>query len=481
MPTHNLEDVGVPETMQTLGLTKNVPECYAYDSQTQTFSWEKQYEDGGELESERSYPVMYFDGTEFPERASVSWVKVHDLREYDMTGPRDLLEHHKQAELYLEQMKSSQPNSISSLQEPDSQFFSDSRKLLQVNTNGNTLIDWVAQNNEETDPERLSSRQRGTFERHATLEQDRASTVEAIDSVSTAEQEVRDIHEESKRSPITGDRISLDRETTPDADGYVHYKSTPRSPSHESDPADLVSASEASLSTSQFNDNSSRVFSTTYPSQEFQSDGAIPAQNGKGNAPARLPPTTDHSAVRMQPIASNFDNLRQSTDLNGSIASETAISGHQQMLERFPPPATICVAGNMPNLRLPPIQSVWGRMPPMHTQLTPGPAPAPAPATITKTHYQTSVYRKLLPRTSLSNEVPQPMAPVFEWDSPLPRVVVELLRQHTSGREPTPNMFLKNNLYHCVLCRFEAKTEFARVKVFRKHLVEKHSRPRRSR
>ena len=146
------------------------------------------------------------------------------------------------------------------------------------------------------------------------------------------------------------------------------------------------------------------------------------------------------------------------------------------MLERFPPPATICVAGNISNLRLPPIQTVWGRMLPMHTQLTSGPAPAPAPATI-KTHYQTSahpLYRKLLPRSSLSDEVLRPMAPVLEWDSPLPQLVVELLRQHTRGRDPKPNMCFKGNLYHRVLCPFEEKKDFARVKVFRKHLVEKN-------
>ncbi|OAQ57906.1 hypothetical protein VFPPC_14913 [Pochonia chlamydosporia 170] len=105
LPKQNIEAVGVPETMETLGLTKNIPECYVYDSESQNLSWQKSYEDGEELESKRSYPVMYFDGTEFPGGASVGWVEVDNLREYDMAGPRGLIEHHKQAELYLELSK----------------------------------------------------------------------------------------------------------------------------------------------------------------------------------------------------------------------------------------------------------------------------------------------------------------------------------------------------------------------------------------
>ncbi|OAQ69273.1 hypothetical protein VFPPC_11620 [Pochonia chlamydosporia 170] len=404
LPTQNLEAVGVPETMETLGLTKNIPECYVYDSESQTFSWQRLYEDGGELESKRSYPVMYFDGAEFPGRASVGWVEADNLQEYDMTGPRGLTEHHKQAELYLEQMKSSHLDQNSPLRERDSQFSFDS-----------------PQNNEATHRQRSSSHELAVVEGHAAMEQDQASTStgEVIDGVSTAKQAARDIHEDSNSSPITGDRISLDRETTHEVDEHLHYNSMPGSPGYEPDTAHAVSASGGSPGICRVSDNSPRGFSPRYSDQEFQSDGVILVRNGIGNELARLPPTTAHSSFRIQPAPLNSDLVRQTTGLKGSIASETATPSHQQMLGRFPPPPTNCAPGETSDLRLPPIQNVWASMLPMHPQLSSCPAPAPVPAAITKAHYQTSahpVYRKLLPHSSFSGR--RVLASTHGWPRP---------------------------------------------------------------
>ncbi|KAM4061610.1 hypothetical protein HRG_013244 [Hirsutella rhossiliensis] len=84
LPTDNLHDVGLPITIEALGLTKNVPHCYEYDREEKSFRWRKEYEGGGRLFAERQYPIIFFDCLDFPERSSVGWVAARDLRSFDL-------------------------------------------------------------------------------------------------------------------------------------------------------------------------------------------------------------------------------------------------------------------------------------------------------------------------------------------------------------------------------------------------------------
>ncbi|PWI65216.1 hypothetical protein PCL_07266 [Purpureocillium lilacinum] len=103
LPTNNLRDVGIPYTLDALGLTKHVPECYEYSRRQKTFRWRKEYEDGGQLAHQRQYPVMYFDGLDFPRKSAVGWVAVEDLWSFDANDTKacKLIEHAWQVRKYL--------------------------------------------------------------------------------------------------------------------------------------------------------------------------------------------------------------------------------------------------------------------------------------------------------------------------------------------------------------------------------------------
>jgi hypothetical protein len=76
LPTKNISDVGVPGTIESLGLTEKVPTCYDYDWRTKEFRWAEGYEDGGALVARREFPVLYFDGRR---KSSVGWLGARDL------------------------------------------------------------------------------------------------------------------------------------------------------------------------------------------------------------------------------------------------------------------------------------------------------------------------------------------------------------------------------------------------------------------
>ncbi|KPM43285.1 hypothetical protein AK830_g3269 [Neonectria ditissima] len=79
-------DIGVSATIQDLGLTESLPPCCDFDVKTGVLTWKKDYEDGGPSINQRQFPVMYFDGVEFPSKHSVGWVKAKDLRTVDVRG-----------------------------------------------------------------------------------------------------------------------------------------------------------------------------------------------------------------------------------------------------------------------------------------------------------------------------------------------------------------------------------------------------------
>ncbi|KAK7422479.1 hypothetical protein QQZ08_009467 [Neonectria magnoliae] len=80
-------DIGMPGTMQELGLTEPLPPCCDFDTQTGLLSWRKGYEDGGPCVNQRQFPVLYFDGLAFPDRSSVGWLEAKNLAPLDMNSP----------------------------------------------------------------------------------------------------------------------------------------------------------------------------------------------------------------------------------------------------------------------------------------------------------------------------------------------------------------------------------------------------------
>ncbi|KAH8651999.1 hypothetical protein BGZ61DRAFT_374874, partial [Ilyonectria robusta] len=64
-------DIGFSGTIQDLGLTEQLPPYYTYDPQTGILDWQEDYKDRGPLVIERQFPIMYFDGLDFPSKSSV--------------------------------------------------------------------------------------------------------------------------------------------------------------------------------------------------------------------------------------------------------------------------------------------------------------------------------------------------------------------------------------------------------------------------
>ncbi|KAM6511467.1 hypothetical protein FALCPG4_016471 [Fusarium falciforme] len=79
LPLENLERLGVEDSIESLGLLKSLPSCYSYDSLTKTFQWSKGYEASGKNVSKREFPVMFFNGSPFPDGSEVAWVPAKDL------------------------------------------------------------------------------------------------------------------------------------------------------------------------------------------------------------------------------------------------------------------------------------------------------------------------------------------------------------------------------------------------------------------
>ncbi|WAO96055.1 Hypothetical protein NCS54_01371600 [Fusarium falciforme] len=113
LPMQNLHDVGIPYSIEGLGLLEDLPQCYAYDCQSKTFSWKEGYEDNGPRVSMRKFPVMFFDGSPFPSKSSVAWVSASDLQIYDPSA-KNLIEHSQQVLNYLEARESAGGQKIAS-------------------------------------------------------------------------------------------------------------------------------------------------------------------------------------------------------------------------------------------------------------------------------------------------------------------------------------------------------------------------------
>ncbi|KAK4071808.1 hypothetical protein Purlil1_13314 [Purpureocillium lilacinum] len=105
LPTTDLEDVGLPYTLHALGLASYPPDCYVCNPDDGTLQWSKGYEDGGPFVAERKYPVMYFDGQEFPVKNAVGWVSARNLQTFDLenTKVRKLINYGQHAWKYVQE------------------------------------------------------------------------------------------------------------------------------------------------------------------------------------------------------------------------------------------------------------------------------------------------------------------------------------------------------------------------------------------
>lgn len=79
LPTDAMDSVGIPETMETLRLSTNLPDCYLFDTRSKRYKWRKDYEDNGPRVAERIYPVLDFDGPHQKAR----WIAATELKAYD--------------------------------------------------------------------------------------------------------------------------------------------------------------------------------------------------------------------------------------------------------------------------------------------------------------------------------------------------------------------------------------------------------------
>ncbi|KAH6869637.1 hypothetical protein B0T10DRAFT_390307, partial [Thelonectria olida] len=80
LPHEDLRDVGISGTLDSLGLSRNVPNCHSYNVNTQGLEWREGYEDGGPSSHKRKFPIVYFAGPRFPDSGATDWVAAEDLR-----------------------------------------------------------------------------------------------------------------------------------------------------------------------------------------------------------------------------------------------------------------------------------------------------------------------------------------------------------------------------------------------------------------
>ncbi|KAH7248431.1 hypothetical protein B0J15DRAFT_401040, partial [Fusarium solani] len=113
LPLTELDNIGVRNTLQDLGLAEDIPGCYDYDNQTNYFRWRKGYRDGESSVREREFPVIYFDGQDFPAKSAVGWVAAKDLRTLDVNAAQSsLVPHFQSVRKFLRDRAAPQPAEV---------------------------------------------------------------------------------------------------------------------------------------------------------------------------------------------------------------------------------------------------------------------------------------------------------------------------------------------------------------------------------
>ncbi|KAF5567903.1 hypothetical protein FNAPI_477 [Fusarium napiforme] len=101
LPMGSFDKIGIPGSIETCGLADTLPPCYQYDKVSGEYKWAKSYETGNRLVNERMFPVMYFDGRDFPNRSAIDWIDAKDLRRFNPKLNNDLLPHIKEVDRYI--------------------------------------------------------------------------------------------------------------------------------------------------------------------------------------------------------------------------------------------------------------------------------------------------------------------------------------------------------------------------------------------
>ncbi|SCO87685.1 uncharacterized protein FRV6_11812 [Fusarium oxysporum] len=83
LPLTDPGSIGILGTMETLGLSKNVPNCVVFNVNSRRLEWRDGYGDGEPSSHARKYPVIYFTGRRFPQNEAAGWVSAGDLRVLD--------------------------------------------------------------------------------------------------------------------------------------------------------------------------------------------------------------------------------------------------------------------------------------------------------------------------------------------------------------------------------------------------------------
>ncbi|KAM0337502.1 hypothetical protein ACHAPQ_003073 [Fusarium lateritium] len=103
LPMGDFNSVGIPGSITSCGLSESLPSCYRFNKRTKKYTWAREYQDGMPLVSERIFPVMYFDGREFPHKSAIMWIEGKDLRKFHRRLGSSLVPNMKIILKYLEE------------------------------------------------------------------------------------------------------------------------------------------------------------------------------------------------------------------------------------------------------------------------------------------------------------------------------------------------------------------------------------------
>ncbi|KAM0345058.1 hypothetical protein ACHAPU_006944 [Fusarium lateritium] len=101
LPMGDFNSVGIPGSITSCGLSESLPSCYRFNKKSKKYNWAKGFEDGKPLAKERLFPVMYFDGREFPHKSAIMWIEAKDLREFHPKFGNSLVPNMKIVRTYL--------------------------------------------------------------------------------------------------------------------------------------------------------------------------------------------------------------------------------------------------------------------------------------------------------------------------------------------------------------------------------------------
>ncbi|EMT73533.1 hypothetical protein FOC4_g10001498 [Fusarium odoratissimum] len=77
-----------------------LPACH--NNKAGNFSWVEGYNNCETLVTKREFPVIYFDGQDFPAKSAVGWVSASDLRDFDAKSKNSLVPHIQSVRKFLQ-------------------------------------------------------------------------------------------------------------------------------------------------------------------------------------------------------------------------------------------------------------------------------------------------------------------------------------------------------------------------------------------